>query len=386
MKKHKLIIPTLTAMVMLMAIPANAQQFQVSHLKKAATKLKLDSAALYTDTLPATKVISVDTQKVIIRKDDKGMVEHIGVPLFANEMRQLQPSPIYDFLEFNVLDRLFKVSENTLTMRDLKFEKGNLNSLARVMDNADGCSVENIGDKYYRVRWTAGNTPLVVVSFPIDYELLANSNRKELETNFIRDVQVFKATRDFDNSDYSERLKPTNDPDLFVATGDYYLIEEINDSKYIKVIAEETDSGTIHRLRLLYDRHAPQESLSNLMVEPGTPVENAMIELEFVLGNYKRETVTLPLRQWTEFCIKQGCRPYFGFEENNEGTLTGTLIMCNKKSGYDHIVAITAEEDELFTEKPRVHARVYLFTPSSNVKNLFGTATKADRPRIRYSR
>ena len=93
----------LFALILLSTMMANAQQFKASHLKKAAMKLKIDSVAFSTDTLPATKQLKVGEQIVTLRKDEKGVVEHIGIPLFAEEMRQLQPSPIYDYLEFTVL-------------------------------------------------------------------------------------------------------------------------------------------------------------------------------------------------------------------------------------------------------------------------------------------
>ena len=376
----------LFALILLSTMMANAQQFKASHLKKAAMKLKIDSVAFSTDTLPATKQLKVGEQIVTLRKDEKGVVEHIGIPLFAEEMRQLQPSPIYDYLEFTVLDRLFKVSDNTLMMQDLKFEKGNWTALSRVQQTADGCSIENVSEQYYRVRWSKDDQPVVVVSFPINYELLSNSNRKELELNFIRDIKQYKDMQPMVLRDYSEQMVATEDPNMFVVPGSHYLINEINDNRYLTTITEETDSGKVHRLGMLFDRHFPKESLANLMVEYDMPIDSAMIELEFVLDNYKRDTLTTSIRDWMSFCKRQGLQPFFGFEENKNGTFTGTLIMRNKKSGYDHIMAIRAVESELFSDHPLVHGKVHLFTPSSNVRNIFDSSTQSNRPRINYSR
>ena len=375
----------LAATALLAATMASAQQFQASHLKKAATKLKFSSSDLAADTLPSTLQLKAGTQPIVARIDSKGVVEHLGVPLFAEEMRQLQPSPIYDYLEFTVLDRLYKVNENTLTLQDLKFEKGTLAQLAKVYDDADGCSIENLADKYYRVRWTKGETPIVMVSFPINYELLANSNRKEMELNFIRDIKTFTDNTPVTQKDLSAQMVATKDPDLYVVPGDHYLIKEINTNRYLTVNSKDTDGGNEHHLGFVFERHQPQESFANLMVEPDMPIDSARMELVFVLGNYKRDTVNVALHDWMAFCRKQGCQPYFGFEENKDGTLTGTLIMRNKQSGYDHIIAVRAEESELFADHPLVHAKVHLFTPSTNVRNLFGKATKSNRPRIKYA-
>lgn len=384
MKMKKTIV--LTVLMLSVVLTASAQQFQSTHLQNAAKKLKLDSVALATETLPATKMLTVGGRKIAVRKDAKGVVEHIGVPLFADEIRQLQPSPIHDYLEYTVLDRLFKVSANTLTHQDLKFEKGDLAALATVMETADGCTIENLQEKFYRVKWTRNNTPVVVVSFPVDYELLANSNRKEMELNFIRDLKHYKDTLPIVPKDYSSQMAPTDNPDVFVVPGSSYIIDAINSNRYLALSTKKAKKEKTRELKLLFDRKSPHESLANTMVEYDMPLEGAKVALEFVLGNYKRDTVTLALRDWTSFCLKQGCTPYFGFEENDKGTLTGTLIMSNKQSGYDHIVAVRATEDELFAEQPLVHAKVYLFTPSTNVRNLFSVPTTPNRPRIQYTR
>ncbi len=376
----------IAAAVLLAACAAQAQQFQTESLKRAAAKLKLRANDFAADSLPATLQLKVGEQAVVARVSDKGVVEHIGIPLFTEELRLLQPSPIYDYLEYTVLDRIYKVSANTLTHQDLKFEKGNLAQLAKVKNETDGCIIDYVSDKYYRVKWVKENAATIVVSFPINYELLANSNRKELELNFIRDIKVFSDTTPIVQIDLSDKMAPTKDPDLFVVQGEHYIIPEINSNRYLTVNSKETDGENEHHLGFVFDRHQPQESLTNLMVEPGMPIDSAMVELEFVLGNLKRDTVCVTLHNWMAFCKKQGCLPYFGFEENKEGTLTGTLVMRNRQSGYDHIVAVRAEESELFARLPRIHATVHLFTPSTNVRNLFGKTTKLNRPRIKYSK
>ena len=380
MKKKTLV---LAALALTVSLVAEAQQFQSTHLENAAKKLRLDSVALATETLPSTKIITQGGRKIAVRKDASGVVEHIGVPLFVEEMRLLKPSPIYDYLEYTVLDRLFKVNANTLTHQDLRFEKGDLSSLANVLEKADGCNIENVGEKYYRVKWTSNNTPVIVVSFPIDYELLANSNRKEMELNFIRDLKHYTDTMPIVPKDYSTKMVPTSNPDVFVVPGNSYIIDAINSNRYLTFSTQKTKKGKTRSLQLLFDRHQPQESLANILLEHDMVVDGARVALEFVLGNYKRDTVTVALRDWTSFCLKQGCKPYFGFEENDKGTLTGTVVMSNKQSGYDHIMAVKTSEDELFAEHPLIHAKVYLFTPSTNVRNLFGTDAGTNKLRIR---
>lgn len=372
----------LTALLLCGSLAVSAQQFQSTHLRAAAKKLKIDSTALTTDVLPTTKTLTVAGRTVAVRMDAHGVVEHIGVPLFTEDYRQLMPSPIYDFLEYTVLDRLFKVSDNTLTHQDLKFEKGDLNALATVLSKTDGCTIENLSEKYYRVKWTANGQAVIVVSFPIDYELLANSSRKEMEQNFIRDLKAYTESEPMNAIDYSAQMAPTDQPNIFVVRGNTYIIDEINSHRYLTIGTKQKK----RTLALLYDRSAPQQSMANLLVERDMPVTGARVAIEFVLGNYKRDTISVALRDFIGFCQRQGCEPFFGYEESTHGTHKGLLIMSNKQSGYDHIIAVRATDTELFGAHPLVHAKVYLFTPSSNVRTLFGSPDDTPSSRIKLKR
>jgi len=126
------------------------------------------------------------------------------------------------------------------------------------------------------------------------------------------------------------------------------------------------------RPRLLNDNRQPAESLANMLLVESAATADAMIQLEFVLDNYRKDTVEVSLDDWKAFARSQGCQPYFGYEGVNKGEATGTLLLANPQSGYDHIVHVSCPTDAIGRKGMMFYATVYLFTPLSNVKALFG--------------
>jgi len=176
----------------------------------------------------------------------------------------------------------------------------------------------------------------------------------------------------------TERLQSTEDPDLLVMKGQSYFISAINNDRYVTVASEEdttahdTVEQSVLKYRLLFDRHNAAESFANLMVEPLMEVGKDSINLQMRYYNYKRETVKVGIKDFLSFCIKEGCTPYFGIDETEGSTISGSLFLVNKASGYVHLVNVTCNTDNLFSEKPLLQAKMFMFTPLSNVKNLFG--------------
>jgi len=96
-----LLLPMLTPMSM------KAQKaYKAEHLKTAALAMgvanQLEQAATGTVMLSAQ-----DGLTIAARINEQGIVEHIGLPMFSEEIRTLIPSPIYDFLEYAVLNKKY---------------------------------------------------------------------------------------------------------------------------------------------------------------------------------------------------------------------------------------------------------------------------------------
>ena len=142
---------------------AHAQEYATSQLQKAAQKLNISgmlSEKSQSDTL------FIKEQRIIVRKDQQGRIEHIGIPLFNAYIRNIQPSPIHDYLEFAALDKKFQVSENTLQLNKLEFSKGNWEKLYQLGDSC-ACTISNLGDKTYVVQWMKNDQLILEVSFAL---------------------------------------------------------------------------------------------------------------------------------------------------------------------------------------------------------------------------
>ena len=367
----------LTMWVLLLPLCALAQTFTAPHLEKAAQKLKLDSLDLRADSLPQVKTIDKNGQSIILRFSSKGEVEHIGIPLFASEVRLLQPSPVYDFLEYATLNKLFKVEDNTLKLDEVKFIKGSWNQLPGILSKSDGFTILNHNDKHYEVDWLKDSQPVVVMQFPINYELLANSEREEMEKRFVKELRAYSNHTPLSPKLDTGKLQSTDNPDVLVQKGQTYLIPAINDNRYVTVASEtdttahDTVAHEVLRYRLIFDRHNALESLSNLMVEPDMDVDNDSIRLQVKYYNYKRDTLKVSVRNFLSYCVKEGCTPYFGIDEAEGNSITGSLFLVNKASGYVHIMNVSCDTGNLFSGNALIDATMFMFTPTSNVRNLF---------------
>ena len=119
--KHRTVIAKLIiwGAICLFPMIVLSQTFKSTHLQIAYEKLQLKSNP-------------TQAKALTIRQDENGTIEHIGIPLFSDEMRTLLPSPIYDYLEFAALDHKYHINENTLQQQNIKFHNGSWNSLVQL--------------------------------------------------------------------------------------------------------------------------------------------------------------------------------------------------------------------------------------------------------------
>jgi len=359
-----------TAFMLWMALlPAMAQLYDATHIKKAVESLKIDTALL---AQPGVQYAEVKGQRLVVRTSAAGVVEHIGIPLFTQQMRTLVPSPIYDFLEYATMDHKYHINENTLQLQEVTFSKGSWQQLEQLGDTLP-CTIDNIEEKSYKVTWHNDSADIVSVNFPVNYELLANSNRREIEARFVEGLKAYHDTTAVMPLHVDqETLVPTEKEGIYVAEGDSYAIPAINGNIYFIKSKEGVP-------RPVYDGNYAAESLANLLLAPMPAAEDASIELSVSYCTHRSEKITVALRDFLAFCLQQGCKPFFGYEGTTKGNAMGTLILSNRAAGYNHILHLECPIGSL-GGSPLQKASAYIFTPSSNVKNLFAdknTRTKS---------
>ena len=358
------VLPALIALGI--AVCAAAQQHD-ANVQKAAKVLGINLDSVANSCKPGMAIIRNKGQNLMVRVNKTGLVEHIGIPLFSAAIRVLQPSPIYDYLEYAVLDHKYHVSENDLLLRQLRFKTGNWQTLETVGDSLQ-CVVSNVEDKFYEVTWRHNDQEVVSVNFPINYELLANSNRKAILEKFVAALREFRADELFCLPVDTTNLEPYKDGGILVHKGESYTVASINSNTYFR----QEDGKTVW----LSDKKHPAETLANRLLSPGSFRGDPTMSITCFLYNHRKEVVRTTLNNWLTFCRNNGCKPYYGFESNSQGSIIATLFMRNRESGYDHIVTVECSQDSLDDEHLQIEATAYLYAPSSNVSDLFYETSK----------
>ena len=198
----------LVCMQLLLALPHGiaAREYRTALLRQAANSLGIERQIDKAGKDVSKQIVTPSGTAVCIRIDSHGMVEHIGLPLFNPEMRQLMPSPVYDCLEYAVLDRTFIHTKNDLLLRKIRFYKGSWQTLLGVLPT-DACSITNQSNKYYQLIWSRNGSETANVVIPIDYELLSVCNRREIEKNFVHNLSRH-------HTDLKTTLPKETDPQL----------------------------------------------------------------------------------------------------------------------------------------------------------------------------
>lgn len=337
--------------------------FGTEELKRVATKLELS----HLDTLQTgTTLLQKAGRTLIVRKNAHGQIEHIGLKLFPEEYRQLMNVAVLDFLESGLLCNSFQLTRNQLKYKDAKFIKGNWQQMLTLSPSAT-FSLTMIDSKAYQVVWHEGNAEKINLLLPIKYDFLMNAPRKELESNFARDLQAFVlSTRPEECEIDTSKLTAVRDGSdtLYTIMGKHYDLETVTNTTYY----HQTDST---HFAPVVDERFPMQTMANTLLLDSKQLPDANVKLTLITSDKQNPTLTLPLRQLMAFARSMGCEPYFGYESTKDGTLHGGLFLYNKELGYDHVLSVACPTKDIATSQPTFTARAYLYTPTVNVKDLY---------------
>ena len=387
MKKSATRLALLWAMT-LACLSLSAQNYKADRLRKAVEAMGVE---VVPDSLMPDTTISIcakDGLCVNLRIDPMGVIEHVGVSLFNDALRLMQPSLVYDFLEYAVLNWKYKVNPNQLYLSKVIFKKGSWETLLTGGLNECACSIENREDKLYIVTWKREDKEIAIIGVPIEYELLNNDTRRNMERAFVRELQACKpsATRPDPAVVNEESLNIYGTEGLFVIPGKSYIIDLLNQNVYYKLTTVYETADTIINHKpvtmsieavqpvVVIDPEFPAETFANLMMCDDSSVPDATIELDFHLSNYHRERVTMPLSWLKTFCRQQGCSLYFACDGVQKESTRGVMFASNLSKGYNHLFSLRIPTEQLAGATPTIKADVYLYIPPINKEKLFGTA------------
>lgn len=370
------------------SLSLSAQTFKAERLKLAIDALKLHIPAEALQPDQTTRLQAGDGRTVCIHTTPKGEIDHVGIPLFNDVMRFLQPSPVYDFLEYAVLNWKYKVMANQLYLSKVIFRKGSWGTLLRERLEDCDCTIENKDDKLYIVTWSRDARSVAEIGIPIEYELLNNDTRRNMERALVRELEapqapVVRATPGLVTED---DLSIYGTEGLFVIPGKWYIVDLLNQNVYYKlttvyekadtVIWDKPVTMTVESVLpvVVDDPEFPAETFANLMMCDDSSVPDATVELDFHLSNYHQRHITMAYSQLKGYLRQQGCSLYFACDGRNRDQLRGVMFACNLQKGYNHLFSLRASTGQLTSEAPSIRGDVYLYIPPVTKEKLLGTA------------
>ena len=338
--------------------------FHSDYMRAAVEKLQIGGMA---DTLQSGyTTLRVKGRRVCLNIDKERQVDYIGMPLFDRRMKVLQPSPVYNYLEYALLDRVFRVSKNPFANKDLKCVEGKWSDWEKVTEKTP-VIIDNHEDKVYEVTWTLGAAKKLRLRFPLKYDMMANSSRKEMTANFVRDLgkEVCRPSAKTGKADVHaamDDMELSADGMFYVRKADHYLQKSINGDTYYRKTAEG-------KARLLYDRDYPMESVANMFLSEDSTYKGRVLLMDVVRDDFRKETVRCNICQLMQLASRQGCTPYFGLAEADDDAYECWLYLCNSGAGYVHLFRLTGLTKAAVSYSP-MQVKAYLYLPTATIRNV----------------
>lgn len=352
-----------TVILAAMVMSGHAQDFD--HLPITA-----DSGTQTEVFLDCDTVVGINGYTVRIIRDN-GEDVFSGLCLFPNEIKESADRGILNRIETD----LYKMvsgedpTEGILT----RIVKGKLTDFKTVTPETP-CTVRTANARHITVEWSAEGKQLAV-NIPVSYETPRGLNRTETENRLIANMKRSDGKRK--PLDIRQDLLIPYGEDLHVLPGQCYLTEGVTNSIYL-------DTG----LEPVWSASFPCESLANLFIVPSDIFGNARMELTVLKHEYgMKETISIPVCNLMAELEKEGCQAYWGVESITDSRLEGALFFFNPRQGYDHVLKIECQPEEVIKGTGKIMARGSLYIPANNVDNLNATyAGNPGKERIMYGK
>ena len=337
-------------MCLTVALTTTAQiTFRTSELHRLASTLKIDVEKLH----DGYNYLATGNTPLVIHLQ-KDVLDHIGLSLFSEEMRQMSQTPVFDFLERYFLQLKYPPSEKTAAMMtrddEFRFERGTLQTIGELLptDNFE----YHYNAHRYVASWSRNDSPLLVVSFPVEYQLMSGRSKIDAESHILNDIRQTAIVHTPDNKDAQQN--------------DYYIVESCTNRLYF------TDNHLVAS-----DRH-PAETVANMMLS--TEMEDSVqLRITQVEYGFRKSIVEVDLKQWISFCRNNHCQLYFGVDNiSDSGSVEAVVLAVNREENYNHVLTVTVPADVIATQQGTVEARLYSYVPTQNIRSLFGAYQKSN--------
>lgn len=312
------------------------------------------------DALLASKVVNHDISR---RTNSFGEVEHIGLKLFSDEIRQLNPSPTYDFLERHLLEMNICTAEDRdrlIMQYSFTFAVGGASTALKI-DSTFTYTEDELEYHRYMSTWSKEGKTVMQIIYPKNWQLISGCGIRELEQNLEKQLQRHK-------------MMPVNP--LPVA-GSWIVMPQMSNKLFLVQDSKGAAGGKRHYVRSVKQI---SHSVSNMMLADDME-HDVQIKLLVNRYNYVTDTLQVPLRLFVNYCrTVEGCVPYFGIKQRNANSTEGLLIMENKKGGFLHMISVVIDDSVIADGTGMVIGKVLPYIPIYNIKKEYLNLTEHENP------
>ena len=181
---------------------------------------------------------------VIERKDEE--ISHIGIAIFSDSLKSNAHGQIYKFIEQYLLELLTCETKSNQAQRmfdDGVIIMGDLKNIP-LLSSHDGMSLSETYEQSrgYKIEWSNSKS-IFSISFPPKYELISGLNKIELENQFASRVRAHKITKESPSCIGGDTIRISED--LFVVKNGFYILEQMECSKYLTCNKSVQRSSTV---------------------------------------------------------------------------------------------------------------------------------------------
>jgi hypothetical protein len=358
------------------ALSLSAHQKQVRNtyyseeLKTIAVKAGISAVSdTLSDGIYYGKAIYNRKPLTIIVEDNE--VKHIGFSLFSPQQRKVFNPICCNFVERYALLQKVLVERNRnqhemMEQDRVVFRTGNFETIEELIGDTTIQIDYNYQNKVNFFTWKKNERAACEMGFPSSYKLLLGMEMDELDARLKNDILNIQLPEPDSIRVFSkEELLSSITHDFYVKKGFCYFFAELNSDTFYQPVEPEGN-----RYCLMFNSKYPRQSLANVMTTIGLPNEFQLRIKQEVYGN-KDSIYIAPLAKFVDFCLKNGCNPYFGVISDSEGVLDCELIMQNETLEYNHVMRMKVGVKDIKSRKGIIDARLDAYVPTHYLKNLF---------------
>ncbi len=286
--------------------------------------------------------------------------------LFSDEMKAAYPSVIYDFLDRYLYDINHRQRGYELNQRmaddKVIVTAGSIDNISRLSPEMPFSLTRN-EDASYEVCWTdtLGNT-LLGLQFPIQFELLLGQPKAEIEKTMRQQLDI--CSNVVTPQPLNSELEKMSDGYFRTIPVTHYYVESLNTATYY-----QKEKG--EKMKPVYGKDQKWYSATNLFHGLIDDTSDYRLYIEQSLYGFNKQSYTISLNQWLNYCEENNLVIYFAIEEEREDGLKALLIAQSHDLGFNHMLSIIIPDN--FVEKRNVtlKATMNAYIPTDNVKDLY---------------